>query len=128
MLVAHDTAAAPVDLEEAPALSWLRDRARLVIEANKPDGAVLRAPEPVAAGNTDSARRRLRVEGVLLEISHAYGMKVATRALAAISAKLGTKSAKSDLDLDEFRGINISKLSKPLREAVLFAVACLPEP
>src|SRR5437016_3444429 len=70
VLIARDTAAAPLDLDEASSLSWLRERVRLVIEANKPDGAVLRVPEFVArGGNTDGARRRLRIEGVLLEAS-----------------------------------------------------------
>src|SRR2546428_11641960 len=78
VLIARDTAAAPVDLDEASALSSLRARVLLVIEAKKPDGVVLRAPEFVARGGTNAARarRRLRIEGVLLEASNSCGTKV----------------------------------------------------
>jgi len=126
-LIAHDTAVAPIGLDEAPALAWLRERARLVIEAHKPEGAVLRTPEVVArGGNTDGARRRLRLEGVLLEASQSHGLKTTTGALITISAMLRTRSAKLYLDHDEFRGLDMTTLPKQVREAVLAAVAGLP--
>lgn len=128
VLIDRGTAAAPVDLDEAPALAWLRGRARLVIEANKPTSAVLRTPEVVAKmGNIDSARRRLRVEGVLLEASQSDGVKITTGALGTISKMLGTRSVKPYLAQDEFHGLNIAKFATPLKEAVLVAVAGLPE-
>jgi hypothetical protein len=54
-------------------------------------------------------------------------MTTASRALKAISAKLGTTSAKAYIGEDEFRGIGFSRLSKELREAILVAVTDLPE-
>jgi hypothetical protein len=127
-LIAHDKASAPVNLEEGPALSWLRTRARFVIESHKPDAAALRAPESIArGGNTDGARRRLRVEGVLLEAGDSCRLKVTVGALASISSKLGTKSAKAYLEHGEVRGLDISDLPKEAREAILVAVANLPD-
>src|SRR5262245_34143460 len=53
VLVAHDTATAPVSLGEAAALSWVRQRAQLIIDTKSPTIAVLRAPEFVRhGGNT----------------------------------------------------------------------------
>jgi hypothetical protein len=129
ILVAHDKAAAPVDLDEAAALSWFRERVRLLIQAHKPDGAALRSPEPVAlGGNKEGARRRLRVEGVLLEATDSCRVTVTAGALAKISAQLGTKSAKAYLKHGELRGLDVSKLPTPAKESVLVAVARLPEP
>lgn len=128
VLVEHDKAAAPVGLDEAAALSWIRERARLLIRAHKPDGAALRSPEPVARGsNKEGARRRLRIEGVLLEASDSCRVKVTVGALAKISADLGTKSAKAYLERGEVRGLDISKFPNPAKEAILVAVAGLPE-
>src|SRR5213594_1900643 len=77
VLIAHETASAPINLDEAGALAWIRQRAQLVIATNKPNSAVLRAPESIArGGNMDSARRRLRLEGVLIEVCHTSGVGV----------------------------------------------------
>ena len=69
ILVGHDKFAAPVGLEEAPALSWYNDRAKLILETYKPSTVGVRFPEPVARGsNKEGAKRRLRIEGVLLRL------------------------------------------------------------
>lgn len=128
ILLARDKAAAPVGLPEASALSWYRKRARLIVEKYNPGAAGIRSPEPVArGGGREGARQRLRIEGVLLESMDSCGVGVTTGALATISAKLGTKTAKRYLVSGELRGLDLSTIPAPAREAVLVAVAALPE-
>lgn len=126
-LIAHDSAAAPVSLAEAPALSWYSNRVRLVVERYKPDAATIRAAESVARGsNKEGARRRSRIEGVLLQTIDSCGLKATIGALAMISGKLGTQ-AKKYIESGDFRGIDLSEIPSASREAVLVAVAALPE-
>jgi hypothetical protein len=128
ILVAHDKVAAPVGLNEAPALSWYTDRVRLLVNTYKPDAAGVRFAEPNARGsNKEGARRRSRIEGVLLQAIDSSGLGVTTGALAKISARLGTKKAKNYVDTGKLRGLDLSKLPTPAREAILVAVAALPE-
>jgi len=128
LVAAQDKAIAPAGADEASALAWFRGRARHLFEAYKPDAVMLRTPEFSArAGNTDGARRRLRVEGVLLEVSHAAGLKVSAGALVTISSNLGTRSAKKYLEAGEVRGLDISKQATPAKEAILVAISGLPK-
>jgi hypothetical protein len=128
ILVAHEKIAAPVDLDEAPALSWYHERVRHVIEAYRPGKAGVRAAEPVARGsNKEGAKRRLRIEGVLLQAIDSCGLKVTTGALATISAKLGTRNVKKYIDAGKLRGLDLAKVPPLTREAVLVAVAALPK-
>jgi hypothetical protein len=128
ILVAHDKAAAPVDLDEASALSWYSSRVRYVIETYHPARAAIRSAEPFArSGNKEGSRRRLRIEGVLLQTMNSCGLKATTGALATISSKLGTKKAKRYVESGEFRGLDLSQIAPLAREAVLVAVAALPE-
>ena len=102
ILVARDTAAAPVNLEEGPALSWYSSRVKLLVEAYKPAVATIRTAESVARGsNKDGARRRSRIEGVLLQTIDACGLKVTIGALAMISGRFGSggqTTPKQNLD------------------------------
>jgi hypothetical protein len=126
-LIAHDTAAAPVNLDEAAALSWYTNRIKLIIEQYKPAVAMIRTAESVArGGNKEGPRRRLRLEGVLLQTADSCGLKVGIGALAAISGRLGSQ-AKRYIDSGEFRGLNLSEIPVPSKEAILVAVAALPE-
>ena len=126
VLVAHSNAAAPVNLEEAPALSWYSSRVRHIVEAYKPGVATIRTAESVARGsNKEGARRRLRIEGVLLQTMDSCGLKVTIGALAMISGKLGSQ-AKKYIDSGELRGLDLSEIPSLSREAVLVAVAALP--
>jgi hypothetical protein len=125
ILVARDRAAAPVNLDEAPSLSWYCNRVKLLVETYKPAVAAIRAAESVARGsNRYGARRRLRIEGVLLQAMDSCGLKVMMGALAMISGKLGSQ-AKKYISSGEFRGLDLSKIPGPAREAVLVAVASL---
>lgn len=126
ILIAHDRAAAPVNLDEAPSLSWYSNRVKLLVETYKPAVAAIRAAESIQRGsNRDGARRRLRIEGVLLQTMDSCGLKVTMGALAMISGKLGSQ-AKSYISSGEFRGLDLSKIPGLAREAVLVAVASLP--
>jgi hypothetical protein len=128
VLVAQDKAAAPVDAAEASALSWYRNRVLYIIEQFKPDAVGVRYPEPFAQGRTkEGTRRRLRIEGVLLQTIDSCSLKLMSGALATISAKLHTKQAKKYIDSGKLRGLDLSHISPLAREAVLIAVAALPE-
>jgi hypothetical protein len=95
VLIAHDKAAAPVNLEEAPALSWYSSRVQLIVNTYKPTVTAIRSAESVARGsNKEGARRRLRIEGVLLQTIDSCGIKVTIGALAMISGKLGSQAKK----------------------------------
>jgi len=96
ILVAHDVAAAPVNLDEAPALSWYTSRVKLIVEKYKPVVAMIRAAESIARpSNKDGPKRRLRIEGVLLQTIDSCGMKVSIGALAVISGKLGSHAEQT---------------------------------
>jgi hypothetical protein len=107
ILVAHDKAAAPVNLEEAPAMTWYSIRVRHIVQTYKPDVAAIRSVEPIARGsNKEGARRRLRIEGVLLQTLDSCGLQVTIGALAMISGKLGSQ-AKKYAASDELRGLDL---------------------
>jgi hypothetical protein len=127
VLVAHDTAAAPVNSGEAPALTFYAKRLRFIFEKYKPDEAMIRSVEPSArSSRMDGPRTRLRIEGVLLQTLDTCGIKATTGALATISGRLGTETAKTYVDSGELRGLDLSSLHRYAREAVLVAVAALP--
>jgi hypothetical protein len=127
ILVAYDRASAPVNLDEAPALSWYTSRVKLIVEKYKPAVAMIRTAESVARGShMDGPRRRLRIEGILLQTIDSCGLKVSIGALAMISGKLGSR-AKKYIDSGELRGLDLSKIPLPSKEAILVAVAALPE-
>jgi hypothetical protein len=126
ILVAHDNAAAPVNLAEAPALSWYSGRVRHIVETYKPGVAMIRSAEPTARGSRkEGPRLRLRIEGVLLQTLDSCGLKATIGALATISGKLGTQ-AKGYIESGELRGLDLSSLPPYAKEAVLVAVAALP--
>jgi Holliday junction resolvasome RuvABC endonuclease subunit len=128
ILKAHDRAVAPASYGEPAALAWIRSRVLHLIDTYRPDAVGVRFQESFGpGGNKASARQRSRVEGVVLEASHSRGLKVLTGTLSTIGAKLGTKHAKKYVDEAELRGLDLSKLPRQAREAVLIAVAQLPE-
>jgi len=127
ILVAHDKAAAPVTLTDGPALSWYRKRLQLVVQAHSPQAAAVRSAEQIArGGNREGSRRRLRIEGVLLQTIDELGIPVGLGGLAAISSRLGSHRAKRYIESGDFRGLDLTNLTSIAREAVLVAVAALP--
>ena len=88
---------------------------------------MIRAAESIARGsNKDGPRRRLRIEGVLLHTSDSCGLSISIGALATISGRLGSK-AKKYVESGEFRGLDLSRIPLASKEAILVAVAALPQ-
>ncbi len=128
VLVAADTLKTPISYEEHACLGWLRDQVLHLYGQYSPQIAAVRYAESVMGkANQNSANRRCRVEGVVLEVAHSRGAKVSTGALTTISKNLGTKGAKRYLDEEEFRDIHWASYSKNCREAILVAVSALPD-
>jgi hypothetical protein len=125
ILIGTGIAAAPVDLSEASALSWYANRLRLLVEAHRPDVAMVRSIEPMApSSRKEGPRQRLRIEGVLLQTMDSCGLRASTGAFATISANLGA-SAKSLLASKKYRELDLAEIPDYSREAVLVAVAAL---
>lgn len=126
ILVDYGNAAAPVDLDDGPALSWYSNRVKYIVQSHQPGLATIRTAESIARGsNKEGNRRRLRIEGVLLQTIDSCGLKVTMGALAMISGKLGSQ-AKHYIESGELRGIDISKFPLPSKEAILVGVSALP--
>jgi hypothetical protein len=127
ILVSQDKVAAPASLEEASALSLYRSRIELLVHEYKPSLVAIRTSEPFAQGaGRDGPKRRSRIEGVLLQTIDSCGLKVTLGALATISSKLGSR-AKKYLTTGQLRGLDLTAIPDLAREAVLVAVAALPE-
>jgi hypothetical protein len=128
VLVVADSLAAPKLYGEAEALGWFRVQVHRLIDQFSPSIVAVRFPEAfVPSRARDADRRRCRVEGVVIEAAIAKGMKVRTGALATISRRLETESAKAKayLETKEFRGLDWSNFPKYVREAILVAVSGL---
>jgi hypothetical protein len=129
ILLAHDYAEPPRTYAEAQALAWCRARVHEIIDLHKPQRVAIRYPEPISRGKGDGARRRCRVEGVLLEAAAWHNLPTHTGALVTIAKSLGTTAtgAKAYLDEEEFRNVDWKNLSHGRREAILVGVGVLDE-
>src|SRR4029077_10360829 len=124
--IASDRVVFPTSYEEPAALSWCRDRLRHLIESYEPGCVAVRLPEAFAKSTgTDSARRRNRVEGVLLEGANSKAVIVRTAAMATMSKNLGVKSAKALLSDKSLRGLDWSGRNDNIKEAIMVAVSNL---
>jgi hypothetical protein len=126
VLVAVERVEGPKGYTDSEMLSHFRTRLLHVIRTHSPVAAGLRTPEPIARGGGESAKRRLRVEGVLLAVCGESGLEVTLGALVTINSRLGSKSAKLFLNSDEYRGIDWSKLTTAKRESILIGTSLLP--
>jgi hypothetical protein len=126
VVVAVDRVAGPRGYSDPEVLNHFRARLLHIAKQHSPVAVGLRTPEPVARGGGDSAKCRLRVEGVLLAVSGELGLQVTLGALVTINSLLGSKSAKLFLNSDEFRGINWSHYTPAKREAILISASLLP--
>lgn len=124
-LLAADDATAPVQWEEAKALSWYRDRVLHIIGQYHPDTVAVRYEEPKARSAGNATKRRARIEGVVLEAADSKALRIMTGALVTISSNLNTKSAKNYLKQEDFRGLDWSKQNDYRREAIMVAVSAL---
>lgn len=127
-LEASETIPAPKGWSEAQALQWYRNQVGMWIEQHKPVRAFVRDSESGPQRNVQSLQSRCRIEGVIIEIAHAKGLRVGGGRLTSISSKLDTKRAKKYVGHEEFRGIDLGKCNALLREAILAAVAGLGIP
>ncbi|MGA2648855.1 MAG: hypothetical protein ABSF15_29575 [Candidatus Sulfotelmatobacter sp.] len=128
VLDASDTEAAPKAYGEAESLAWMRQRVLYILDTYTPSTLAVRFPEGNARGaNTNSAKARCRVEGVVLEVAGSRNLKTVTGPLSTFSKHLGSKISRDDLESPDFRGIELLKFkSTYLREAILIAASLLP--
>jgi hypothetical protein len=126
VLVAHDQAEAPADADEAEALVWFRKRLLHILEKYKPKTLGLRVAERTArATNKAGPKRRLRIEGVVMEAAASQGLDVHTAALPDMAALLDIEKPKAYLERKHLRGLDWGELGDNAREAVLVGVALL---
>lgn len=131
ILVSAERFSAPKSWKEAEALSWYRTRTKLVLGDCQPDKAAIKYMESVAGRGgssprwNESAQRRHRIEGVVLQLLHEQGIATVTGPFSTVSSRLGSRSAKSYVDMDDLRGLDWSSKSRLAREAILTAVAAL---
>jgi hypothetical protein len=128
VLDASGTEVAPEAYGEAESLAWMRQRVMFILDTYAPKTVAVRFPEGNARGaNTNSARARCRVEGVVLEVAGSRNLKTITGPLSTFSKHLGSKISRDDLASPDFRGVDLSRCkSSYLREAILIAASPLP--
>jgi len=126
ILIAVERVAAPSGYLEPEMLNHFRNRLLHILQTHSPEHAGLRTPESVARAGGEPARKRLRLEGVLLAASSESGLSVTLGALVTVNRLLGSKSAKLFLNSTEYRGIDWSKYPQVKREAILMSASLLP--
>ncbi|MGA2336828.1 MAG: hypothetical protein ABSG08_15790 [Terriglobales bacterium] len=128
VLHAPGTESSPKTFSEAESLAWIRQRVLYILDTYKPVRVAVRYPERNAMGaNTDSAKARCRVEGVVMEAASSKNVEVVTGTLATFGKHSGDHSLKDDLDCEGFRGLDWSEYkTKGLREAIRVAASLLP--
>ncbi|MCA9626553.1 MAG: hypothetical protein KC766_02750 [Myxococcales bacterium] len=126
ILVGHDKANPPVHESEPESLTFYRERLSFLIEKYEVAVVGIRYQETHGRhGKLDGICRRSRIEGVLVEGANAVRIPVVPGMMVQLSAALGVKTAKADLERGELRGLDLSSLTPERREAVLAAVAAM---
>ena len=115
---------APATFSFPQSANFLRMQLLQLVSEHKPEAGGLKTPE-MTRGQTEAARERLRVEGVLLAACTEGGLKVTQGPLVTLGRLLGVKSAKVLLESDDYRGINLNKMAPTKREAILIGAALL---
>lgn len=128
VLHASGTENSPKGYSEGESLAWIRVRLLDILQTYKPTRVAVRYPEGNARGaNTNSAKARCRVEGVVLEAMGSWNLEVITGPMSTFAKHLGGGYSKEDLDSDGFRGLDWSKLKSAWRqEAIVIAASLLP--
>ena len=124
VLVCIEQAKMPTTYDFAKGANFLRMRLTAILAANMVIKVGVRTPESVRQ-LTESFRERLRVEGVMLAACAETGVTVTQGPLATMSRLLGVKSAKVLLESDDYRGIDLAKLTPIKREAILMGASLL---
>jgi hypothetical protein len=126
VLIACGTVQCPKTFEEAGALGWLRKQILSLINEYTIAVVGLRTMEPIARGaGQESARRRARMEGVIMESTDSAGTGLFAGALTTIGRQLNSKHPKGDLAQATLRGLDWSRRTPLQREAILVGVAAL---
>ncbi|HZR84968.1 MAG TPA: hypothetical protein VFD92_27985 [Candidatus Binatia bacterium] len=133
ILEADGRSEAPKSFDEPAALSWMRQQVLDLVATYAPTAVGVRFAEHFRPGGRQSASnreadsKRSRMEGVVLEAAHSRNLPILAGSLATISSRLHTRKAKDYIDSASVRGLDLSDVPKPRREAVLVAIAQLPE-
>jgi hypothetical protein len=126
ILSACETIQSPKTFDEPASLAWLRKQILALIEDHAVTVVGLRMTEPTARGAArESARRRARMEGVIIEAAESAGRGLVSGALATIGRHLGTPRPKDYLAEAQLRGLDWSGRTALQREAILVGVAAL---
>jgi len=131
VVVGREDMTLPQSFTDPEGFAWVRDKIQGLIQEFSVGVAGVRTPEGMAQGRGEGVRRRLRIEGVVMEAASAKGLQVHSGTLGTIASRLGLETAKSAKEYQEkggsLRGLNLKDLSKPLRECVLIAAAALAQ-
>jgi len=128
VLHAHGTEAVPNAYTETEGLAWLRTRLIYVADTYRPAKAAVRLAERTAKGsNTDAAKSRCRVEGVVLEVAGSKNLETVAGRLKTFAKHSECASPKEDLSSDNLRGLDWAKYGGKLQEAIYVAFSLLPK-
>ena len=128
VLVGMEKASAPATYDDPAALKWYRSRLLTLINQYQPQAIAIRLAESFGRqGNSDSDRRRSRIEGVLMELGATQGLTVEFGNLKSLGARLSFTKPKEELEHEDLRGLDWSKLSKNEREAIFAATSGLED-
>jgi hypothetical protein len=128
IFVGADTANAPGSYEEPEALKWSRARLLTLVKQYDAEAVAIRLPESFGRqGNSDSDRRRSRLEGVLMEGAASNGLTIVAGNLKVIGTKQGVTKPKDELAGNDLRGLDWSKLNAKKREALFAAASALSD-
>jgi hypothetical protein len=116
-----------LEADEPACLHHLKTRFEFQIQKFSPTTAGIRTIEPIApGGSSNSAKRRLRLEGVLLLSCHGFCIAATCGTFANLTRRIGCKSAKLLLESDQYKAIDWQAYDKSKREAILMACSMLP--
>lgn len=128
VLRASETVQCPKAFNEPAVLAWLRKQILALLDEYGIGVVGLRLTEPIARGAArESARRRARMEGVIMEAAESGGRGLVAGALATIGRYMGSEHPKAYLSQDDLRGLEWKGKTPLQREAVLVAVAALSD-
>lgn len=126
ILVGEGKASAPPDYDEPQALKWYRSRVLLLLSEYSATAIAIRLPESFGRqGNSDSDRKRSRIEGVLMELGASQGLAVIAGNLRTIGTRQDVRNPRDALESQELRGLDWSDLNSKVREAVFAAASGL---
>ena len=97
------------------------------METYSPCKVAVRYAERTAKGsNTDSAKARCRVDGVVLEAAGSKNLEVVAGTMKTFASHSGRASPKEDLASGHLREIDWSEYKGNLQEAIYVAFSLLP--